>query len=143
MHPAVSTDCARQVPMNLTTTMEHHEFMLFRYGSLQLQSTGPSTCVTAAEGKDATVTCPEGQHIVSVQFASYGCFPASAARSLDVGTPQGTCLPDGGNSFKADPKCDSTDSKHLVESACIGKAQCQVSNMHTVSAHLVIDPGEQ
>ena len=76
------------------------------------KSSGTSTgstrvCGTAAEDASATLTCPQGQIIDSVVFASYG-------------TPTGTC-----GSF-ATGSCDSTSSKTMVESLCVGRSSCSV-----------------
>lgn len=70
-------------------------------------TSGQNVCGTAAEDASATLTCPSGQVIDSVVFASYG-------------TPTGTC---GG--FQAG-SCDAASSKTTVESLCVGRRSCTV-----------------
>ena len=64
-------------------------------------------CGTSAEDSSATLTCPQGQIIDSVVFASFG-------------TPTGTC-----GSF-ATSSCDATSSTTTVESLCVGHGSCSV-----------------
>ncbi len=69
---------------------------------------GAPICGTAAEGVSATLTCPEGQIIDSVVFASWG-------------TPTGTC-----GSF-ATGSCNAATSQTTVTSMCVGRKSCTVA----------------
>jgi hypothetical protein len=69
---------------------------------------GTPVCGTAAEAASATLTCPQGQVIDAVVFASYG-------------TPTGTC-----GSF-ATSDCDATTSEAMVQSLCVGQSACSVT----------------
>ena len=64
-------------------------------------------------GNWLSATCPSGQKIVSVDFASYG-------------TSTGTC----GN-YKTS-SCHASSSKSIVENACLGKNSCKVATLHTI-----------
>jgi len=68
---------------------------------------GTPVCATAAEGSKATLTCPTGQIISSVTFASFGA-------------PTGTC-----GSF-AKGSCDALSSQTVVNSICLGRNSCSV-----------------
>jgi hypothetical protein len=65
-------------------------------------------CATADEEGSLTLTCPSGQVVVSIDFASYG-------------QPIGSC-----GSFSAG-SCNSSASLPVVASACLGKASCTVN----------------
>ena len=64
-------------------------------------------CATAAENDTITLTCPTGQKIYAIDFASYG-------------TPNGTC-----GAFTAS-SCDATTSTMDVTTPCIGFNSCTV-----------------
>jgi hypothetical protein len=68
---------------------------------------GSSVCGTAAEGANATLTCPTGQTIATVTFASFG-------------TPTGAC-----GSFAAS-SCDESASVAVVQALCVGRNSCSV-----------------
>jgi hypothetical protein len=68
---------------------------------------GATACGTAAENDSATLTCPAGQIIDSVVFASFG-------------TPTGTC----GNF--ATSSCDASSSAMTIQALCAGKSSCSV-----------------
>ena len=70
-------------------------------------STGTPICGTAVAAANATLTCPQGQIISSVDFASYG-------------NPTGTC-----GSF-ATGSCNSAASLTRVKSICAGRNSCKV-----------------
>lgn len=74
----------------------------------QSSALGSDVCATAAENSTAAVTCPAGQVIAQVVFASYG-------------TPAGAC---GG--FAGDATCNADVSSSVVESACLGQNSCAV-----------------
>src|SRR5262249_21599529 len=61
-----------------------------------------------AENDAATLTCPTGQIIDSIVFASFG-------------TPTGSC-----GSFAASD-CDAASSEATVQSTCVGKSSCSVT----------------
>jgi hypothetical protein len=66
---------------------------------------GSPVCATAAEDASVTLTCPTGQIIDSITFASFG-------------TPTGSC-----GSF-ATSDCDATSSTSVVQSLCVGQSSC-------------------
>ncbi len=70
-------------------------------------ATMTSVCGTADEEASATLTCPEGSTITSIDFASFG-------------TSTGDC-----GSF-ATSECNAADSQAVVEAACLGQSSCSV-----------------
>jgi len=66
-------------------------------------------CGTASENQIATLTCPSGNVITAIDFASYG-------------TPSGSCV----NGFTKNIHCDATTSVSVVSSACLNRAACLV-----------------
>jgi hypothetical protein len=71
-------------------------------------TTTTGTCVQATEGSAISLSCPSGQVIGSINFASYG-------------TPNGSCP-----SFSTS-SCHASTSKSKVESSCLNKQSCTVS----------------
>jgi hypothetical protein len=67
-----------------------------------------SVCGTAAEDASTTLTCPDGQIIEAVTFASFG-------------TPTGSC-----GSF-APSECDAASSVSSVQAACVGRNTCTIT----------------
>jgi hypothetical protein len=68
-------------------------------------------CIMTDEYQSTTVSCPAGQLIAQVPFASYG-------------TPGGTCgVID--NAF-TQSSCHASVSKAVVEAACVGKPSCTI-----------------
>jgi galactose binding lectin-like protein len=67
------------------------------------------TCATAPENGSITLTCPAGQKINAIDFASYG-------------TPNGACM-----GFTVDNTCNATTSTPDVSTACIGLNACTVA----------------
>lgn len=80
-------------------------------GSVQEALTS-SVCASAVENANATLTCPAGQTITAITFASYG-------------TPTGSC-----GSFAAS-SCSAANSATFVQSACLGKSTCTVGANNT------------
>jgi hypothetical protein len=70
-------------------------------------SSTPSGCAEAKENNTATLSCPNGQSINAIKFASYG-------------TPTGSCP-----NFAAS-SCHASSSKGKVEAACLNKQSCSV-----------------
>lgn len=70
-------------------------------------TSGANVCGTAAENASVNLACPQGQIIDAIVFASYG-------------NPTGSC-----GSFTAG-SCESTSSKSVVESLCLGRSTCSV-----------------
>ena len=70
-------------------------------------TSGVTVCGTAAENSSVTLTCPDGQIIDSVVFASYGT-PTGACGSLATGS------------------CDAATSETMVDSLCVGRTACTV-----------------
>ena len=70
-------------------------------------------CASAAEGSTATLKCPAGQMVKSIEFASYG-------------TPKGSC---GSYSVSS---CNSSKSLSVVKSSCIGNASCAIAASNNV-----------
>ncbi|AGP34824.1 hypothetical protein [Sorangium cellulosum] len=66
-----------------------------------------AVCDTAPEGSDISLSCPAGEVITAVEFASYG-------------TPRGVC-----GSYRA-TSCNAPTSKAVVERACLGQSSCTV-----------------
>jgi pectate lyase len=76
--------------------------------SVQLQvSPNADTCATVDEGESLTLSCPSGQVVTGVEFASYG-------------TPSGSC-----GSF-SNSQCNASNSVSVVKEACVGMASCTV-----------------
>jgi hypothetical protein len=69
--------------------------------------TDATTCATANEGSSVTLTCPTGQTITAIDFASYG-------------TPNGSC-----GSFTTSG-CDAATSVSTVTNTCKGLNSCTV-----------------
>jgi hypothetical protein len=67
----------------------------------------PPVCAIAAENANATLTCPTGKTISTIDFASYGA-------------PKGVC-----QSFSKG-SCDAASTLQKVTTACAGKASCSV-----------------
>jgi len=67
-----------------------------------------ATCGLAAENSNLELTCPDGQSISSVDFASFG-------------NPMGNCE----SSFEQG-SCHANTTQQIVESACLGKSSCSV-----------------
>jgi hypothetical protein len=70
-------------------------------------STNAGQCAQGNEGSTAALSCPSGQVIKSIAFASYG-------------TPTGSCP-----NFVAS-SCHASSSKSVVEAACLNKQSCTV-----------------
>jgi hypothetical protein len=68
---------------------------------------GAPVCGTVAENGSVTLSCPSGQTIDAVVFASFG-------------TPSGSC-----GSFAAG-SCDDSSSVAVVQALCVGRASCTV-----------------
>lgn len=68
-----------------------------------------STCGTAAENSNLTLSCPPGHVVDSIVFASFG-------------TATGNCT-DG---FSAS-SCNAPASTSVMQAACVGKQQCSVA----------------
>lgn len=64
-------------------------------------------CATPGEGGTATITCPAGTSVTSIDFASYG-------------TPTGAC---GGFAASA---CNAATSQAKLDAACLGNATCSI-----------------
>jgi hypothetical protein len=71
------------------------------------QSPNAAQCAEVDEGGTATLSCPNGQNIGAIAFASYG-------------TPTGSC-PNFSSS-----SCHASSSKSVVEAACLNKQSCSV-----------------
>jgi hypothetical protein len=87
--------------------------LLLGQGLLQSAEAAQSAdrCFSVAEDKTANITCPQGQVISKVVFASYG-------------TPRGSC-----GAYVAS-SCNSSASMKVV-SACLGKASCNIAANNT------------
>lgn len=80
--------------------------LLFVLTALASEAFG-ATCAKVAENQTATLSCPSGQVVSSVDFASYG-------------NPRGSC---GSYSIRT---CNAATSKTIVQNLCLGKASCKV-----------------
>jgi len=75
----------------------------------QAPAASPSRlCQVAGENSAAILTCPRGQKIKKIDFASYG-------------TPSGSC-----GAFQK-KSCDAAKSLSAVTAACVGKINCTVT----------------
>lgn len=72
-----------------------------------------SVCGKAIEDSSVSLSCPSGQVVSKVAFASYG-------------TPSGSC-----GAFKVG-SCNASNSLSKVSSSCLGKASCKVSASNSV-----------
>jgi hypothetical protein len=66
-------------------------------------------CATAAENGSISLTCPTGQKVFAIDFASYG-------------TPNGAC-----GAFTVDPTCNAAASTTDVSTPCFGNMSCTVA----------------
>jgi hypothetical protein len=71
------------------------------------QAFSAALCGGSREEQTTSLSCPAGQVISSVTFASYG-------------TPGGSC---GSYTLSS---CNASNSKNVIQAACVGKASCQV-----------------
>ena len=69
---------------------------------------GTPVCGTAAEDASTTLTCPDGQIIQAITFASFG-------------TPTGSC-----GSFMASD-CNAASSVSSIEALCAGRSTCTIT----------------
>jgi len=67
-------------------------------------------CSLVDEHKTATLSCPDGQTIARIDFASYGL-------------PTGSCDSD----FAIDPNCHSISTKEKATADCLNKSSCTVT----------------
>ncbi len=70
--------------------------------------TSSAGCIDVAQNSYGRASCPAGQTITGIQFASYG-------------TPKGTC----GN-FSVDSSCHASTSTKAVGDRCLGKTDCSI-----------------
>ena len=77
-------------------------------GNVTVTCTNVVVCSTAAENANITLTCPTGQKIMALDFASYG-------------TPNGSC-----GAFTVG-SCNATTSTMDVNASCVGLNSCTVS----------------
>jgi hypothetical protein len=66
---------------------------------------GTTSCATAKEGRTVSLSCPSGQTISRIDFASYG-------------TPSGTC------GSQREGTCHDPSSRSTVEERCVDGASC-------------------
>lgn len=94
-------------------TVEDDGSVLVRFNGSVLWSVGPFksgdlSCRMAEEGESAFLSCPGGQAIASVEFASFG-------------TPFGIC----GSAVSSG--CHEDESRAIVQALCLGRDACEVS----------------
>ncbi len=77
-------------------------------GNVTVACTDVAICATGDENTNITLTCPAGQSIFAIDFASYG-------------TPNGTC---GGFTTSS---CNATTSTMDVSASCVGFNSCTVN----------------
>lgn len=75
---------------------------------------GTQQCAEVNEHATAQLSCPSGQKISSILFASYGL-------------PNGTC-----DSGFQEGTCHATTSRSVVERACLGQTSCSVAASNSV-----------
>ena len=81
--------------------------------SVGVRASTRSLCTTANEGSNATITCPAGTTIQTIDYASYG-------------TPTGYC-----GAFE-NSSCHRATSKATMESRCVGQSTCTVAATNAV-----------
>ena len=84
----------------------------------------PSTCIEASENTRASIGCPEGETISSVDFASFGA-------------PGGTCMA----GFTHNASCDSNHSMAVVKANCVGKNNCSLDASCGTFQEILSGPG--
>ena len=102
----------RQVASNTSSIPYHDPLPHGRpyHGSSNVSAASASNrlCGTATENGSVSLTCPSGQKIRSVAFASYGL-------------PSGSC-----GSFAVSSACNASQSAAKVSAACVGQGSCNV-----------------
>ena len=107
--------------------LEHHEYMVFRYGEVVVSNSPlppnqTDQCKAEPEGSVVHLECggvTTGSHISSVTFASYG-------------TPSGYCNEDKGDTFSVNRTCHANSSQQVIEKECLGKPSCSVTASNAV-----------
>ena len=101
-------------------TLAHHEYLVFRYGSLQFggHTTGNgSQCGDHAPlNAPASIACPDTSVITGFSFASFG-------------TPIGACYTSSKGpyaAFAASAACGSQNTMTTLAKLCVGKTNCTV-----------------
>lgn len=77
----------------------------------------PVLCGTAKEHESTQISCPNGNVIEAISFASFG-------------TPSGdeTCAPTtGANTFHKNVSCDAAGAAGVLKEACVGKSSCALA----------------
>ena len=82
----------------------------------ELGVTQTQLCIMTDEYNTASVSCPAGQIIENVAFASYG-FPSGTCGAVD-------------NAFSLG-SCNASTSQRVVEEACVGKQSCTIDVNNT------------
>jgi hypothetical protein len=77
-------------------------------GIVKMKAAAADVCARAEEGGSAAVSCPAGQTISKIVFASYG-------------TPAGSC-----GAYKTS-SCNAGTSLSVAQANCVGKASCSVA----------------
>lgn len=98
---------AVRVQLNTTNSLSLAEVEV--WGQTDNKPGGDEKCAVANENNNATLSCPAGEIISRIDFASYG-LPTG---DCDTGYLSGTC--------------HATTSASKVEAACLGRASCTVS----------------
>lgn len=76
-------------------------------------------CAVHDEYSDAdseTITCPEGQVISAIDFASYG-------------TPKGSC-----GSYVYDSACHAPATMDIIQDTCVGLKSCEITAINSIFA---------
>ena len=102
-----------------------------------MYSCGPQVtsdmCATAAENAVATVsTCPTGQIITAVRFASYGTPVLTyGCGGYEIGRTTTAQTPPGQATIPAGTICSAANSMSFVQQACLGLTTCSVTASNT------------
>ncbi len=84
----------------------------------------PSSCIDASENTKASIGCPPGETVSSVDFASFGA-------------PGGSCAA----GFTHNATCDSNHSMAVVKANCVGKNNCSLDASCATFHEVLTGPG--
>jgi hypothetical protein len=103
---------AVRVQLNGTNPLSLAEVQVFGVPGGEQGDTRP--CVEAAENKDASLSCPSGTQIKSIDFASYGLPTGSCESGFQVGA------------------CHASSSQAKVEAACLEQSACTIKASNAI-----------
>lgn len=101
-----------------------HTNVTYKLMSVGVRASVTSICSTPNEGGTATITCPAGTKIKTIDYASYG-------------TPTGVC-----GAF-VNGACHAAGTKAVVEAACVGNDTCSVGANNGVLTDPCVGTGKR